>query len=414
MKLTKHNGRAGKNGVYNPKHNDRSFNANEAEHIDAERMKQNIYWDWIRGYSSWEDHNPNEDLLDLRFESVEKNFYFKQYDDFCEAQHERNRITGHSKRNRSTEDLRLNKKTCPEESLIQIGCMEEHIDADVLLDIAKEYFEQYEQRFGKHVHILDWGLHVDESTPHIHERHVFDCENEYGEIAPQQEKALEALNIPLPYPDKPNSKNNNRKIMFDSICRTMLLDIAKAHGIELDEVPEYGGREYLEKQDYIIYKQKQKIQENEIAIEQKETQLNELLLKTEDLESLIDTVTEVAYDKAVEVVKDAVIAETHNADFEIIKSFQKYQLSKESKLSDKAKAFTKQLLDALMKKFKGMTETIAAKLDKMFASPAIKTQHLQPIREATKKSVMEDLKKKERIVKSYEPTAGYKHNIAEL
>ena len=41
--------------------------------------------------------------------------------------------------------------------------------------------------------VLDWALHLDESTPHIHERHVFDCENKYGEIAPQQEKALEAL-----------------------------------------------------------------------------------------------------------------------------------------------------------------------------------------------------------------------------
>ena len=42
---------------------------------------------------------------------------------------------------------------------------------------------------GSHVHILNWALHLDESTPHIHERHVFDCENQYGEIAPQQEKA---------------------------------------------------------------------------------------------------------------------------------------------------------------------------------------------------------------------------------
>ena len=46
---------------------------------------------------------------------------------------------------------------------------------------------------------------LDESTPHIHERHVFDCENKYGEVAPQQEKALEALGFDLPDPDKPLS-----------------------------------------------------------------------------------------------------------------------------------------------------------------------------------------------------------------
>ena len=147
--LTKHNGRSGQNGVYNPKHNDRSFNISGSEHIDPERMKKNIYWDWIRGYSGWEDHNPDEDVLDLRFENVEKQFYNYQYDDFCEAQHERNRKAGHSKRNRSPDDLRLSKKNCPEESLIQIGSMEYHVEPEILLRIAQEYFKEYEKRFAE-------------------------------------------------------------------------------------------------------------------------------------------------------------------------------------------------------------------------------------------------------------------------
>ena len=100
--------------------------------------------------------------------------------------------------------------------------------------------DEFHERFGKHVHILDWALHLDEGTPHIHERHVFDCENKYGEIAPQQEKALEALGFELPKPDKPLGRYNNRKITFDAACRTMLFEIAKRHGLELDEVPEYG------------------------------------------------------------------------------------------------------------------------------------------------------------------------------
>ena len=70
--------------------------------------------------------------------------------------------------------------------------------------------------YGTHVHLLDWALHLDESTPHIHERHVFDCENKYGEVAPQQEKALEVLGFNLPDPDKPLSRRNNRKITFTS------------------------------------------------------------------------------------------------------------------------------------------------------------------------------------------------------
>ena len=35
MKLTRHNGRAGKNGVYNPKHNDRSFDTVSYTHLDV-------------------------------------------------------------------------------------------------------------------------------------------------------------------------------------------------------------------------------------------------------------------------------------------------------------------------------------------------------------------------------------------
>lgn len=212
MKLTRHNGRAGKNGVYNPRHNDRSFDVSSSEHIDEERMKKNIYWDYYHGYSSWESRNENnKEELALRFEEVEKMFYFDQYYLFCAEQHERNRKSGHSNRDRSTEDLRLSRKTCPEESLIQIGTREDHVSAEILFSIATEFFKEYQKRFGTHVHILNWGLHLDEATPHIHERHVFDCENKYGEIAPQQEKALEKLGIPLPFPDKPNSKTNNRR-----------------------------------------------------------------------------------------------------------------------------------------------------------------------------------------------------------
>lgn len=42
MRMTVHNGRAGKNGVYSPKHNDRQFDISSAEHIDPERMPGNL------------------------------------------------------------------------------------------------------------------------------------------------------------------------------------------------------------------------------------------------------------------------------------------------------------------------------------------------------------------------------------
>ena len=143
------------------------------------------------------------------------------------------------------------------------------------------------------------------------ERHVFDCENRYGELCPQQEKALEELGIPLPNPEKPKGRNNNRKQTFDAVCRTILFDIARRHGLHLDQEPSYGGRDYLEKQDYILMKQKEQL----AAQEQK---LEELTLKIEDVETLLDDVSDAAYDKAVEVVTDTVRQETHKEDIRLI------------------------------------------------------------------------------------------------
>ena len=163
-------------------------------------------------------------------------------------------------------DLLSSRKTCPEETIYQLGTKDDHASGEVLLAVVTEFIEEFKARFGDHVHVLDWALHLDESTPHIHERHVFDCENKYGEVAPQQEKALEALSFELPDPDKPLSRRNNRKITFDTACRKMLFEITKRHGLELEEEAEYGNRKYLEKQDYIIQKQQEKIAEKEQKI----------------------------------------------------------------------------------------------------------------------------------------------------
>ena len=202
LKLTRHNGRAGKHGTYNPKHNDRSFEIANSEHIDPERVQQNIYWDCYNGIRS-ALHPKSEDSLADTFEEVEKLYYKLHYTNFTEKQNERNAKIRHTERNRSPEDLLTSKKTCPEESIYQLGTLESHASPKELFQIATEFMDEFHERFGKHVHILDWALHLDEGTPHIHERHVFDCENKYGEIAPQQEKALEALGFELPKPDKP-------------------------------------------------------------------------------------------------------------------------------------------------------------------------------------------------------------------
>lgn len=380
MKLTRHNGRSGKNGTYNPKHNDRRFDIANSEHIDQERAKQNVYWDCYQGFHFPKDQE-QEDKVVYSFEQIEKAFYSERYDDFCEGQHERNRKTGHSNRDRSTEDLWKDKKTCPEESLLQIGTMEQSVEPVVLAKIAMEFFEEFERRFGEHIHILDWSLHLDESTPHIHERHVFDCENRYGEIAPQQEKALEALGFDLPDPSQKPSKLNNRKKTFDAACRAMLFDICKRHGLHLDEEPEYGGRAYLEKQDYILMKQKEKIAVQDQQIETKEAELEEITIRISDTEAFVEEVADVAYEKAVEAVTDTIREEVRNEDFEIIADTRESLFRSYTFTPDAARTI-EAVFSNIMNRFKGMTQHISERLAAIFQSPKKKAEIKEPIKES--------------------------------
>ena len=375
-RVTRHNGRSGKNGVYNPKHNDRSFNLSNAEHIDSQNANYNILWDCYHGFTNLEIRNNVE--LAVHFEEVERLFYLEHYDDYCLAQHERNRKNGHPERNREPDSLRLDKRTCPEESIIQIGNMDNQISAELFFKIALEYFKEFNERFGEYVHIIDWALHVDESTPHIHERHVFDCENQYGEIMPQQEKALEKLNIDLPFPNKAPGKHNNRKMKFDSICRCLLIDVAKKYGIDIAEEPIYGGREYLEKQDYIRQKLNADIAEQNIKLKKKESELEEITLKISDAEKFSDDVAEAAYEKAVEVVTEKVREKTRNEDIRIVENY-KTALLKSPKLTEQGRQHARGILDNVLKNLRNLTNRITERVTAVFSDPEQKSELKKPI-----------------------------------
>lgn len=387
MRATRHNGRSGKHGVYNPRHNDRQFDIANSEHIDAEKEKQNIYWDCYRGYVQ----NPSNQTLrdlgavepDASFHDMEKMYYEDYYYDFIQGQNARNEKNRHPERNRTTEDLLKNKMTCPEETIFQIGKEGEHISGDQLFQIADTFMKRFEGRFGEHVHILDFALHMDETTPHIHERHVFDCKNKYGELCPQQEKALEALGIPLPDPDKPRGRNNNRKITFDLICRNLLLDICREHGLEIEEEPEYGGKKYLEKQEFIIQAQKEKIARQEQKIKEQEERIM-------DNETLIDEVSEIAYDKAVEVVTEKVRVQTQEEDIKVLDQLCN-SIVQNPHNSDKAKTITKNVIKMAKEKLRDAAKTVIAKVQKNLQEPETRKANTEQIKKTVRSSILEKL-----------------------
>ena len=206
------------------------------------------------------------------------------------------------------------------------------------------------------------------------------------ELCPQQEKALEELGIPLPNPEKPKGRNNNRKQTFDAVCRTILFDIARRHGLHLDQEPSYGGRDYLEKQDYILMKQKEQL----AAQEQK---LEELTLKIEDVETLLDDVSDVAYDKAVEVVTDTVRQETHKEDIRLIEETKKWVLSPERKAPKKERDYAAARLDGVITKIKRVMQNALAKIQKTLMQPEVKKAGKEKIKEKARESILEKLSK---------------------
>lgn len=238
MRMTIHNGRAGKNGVYSPKHNDRQFDISSAEHIDPERMPGNIYWNWTGENVSFED--------------AEKKFYEEHCRKYLDAVNRRHREQRHPERVRDMDTYRTARQTCPEETLLMIGNRDEHLPPKTLRAICEE-LRDWEEKQIPGLKVLDMALHVDEEgAPHIHMRRawIYRDENNVESIA--QSKTLQAAGIPLPHPDKPVGRHNNRKQSFSAMERQALYEICREYGIEslLEMQPRERSRSGREFEDY--------------------------------------------------------------------------------------------------------------------------------------------------------------------
>ena len=172
----------------------------------------------------------------------------------------------------------------------------------------------------------------------------------------------------------------------EAVCRTILFDIARRHGLHLDQEPSYGGRDYLEKQDYILMKQKEQL----AAQEQK---LEELTLKIEDVETLLDDVSDAAYDKAVEVVTDTVRQETHKEDIRLVEETKKWVLSPERKAPKKEREYAAERLDGVITKIKNAMQHALANIQRTLMQPEVKQAGKEQVKKKAKESIMDMLAK---------------------
>jgi len=252
MRTTQRSGRAG-----SAKHNDRSFLDKDgvaADHIDRERLSENKYISML-------GKNQN-------FEEAERAFYEMRYGKAQELRNARYIKSGHRDRCKTTDDLYEGKLTRPEELILQVGDMKEHISSEELWGMAKEYinsFNEWNKSHGNHGHILSVALHSDEATPHVHLRRVWDYEKD-GITELGQAKALEQAGVELPDPTKEAGRYNNRKMSFDAMMREKWQEICKGHGYEIETEPR-PTKKHKQKADFIAGKLAEELEEKKQALE---------------------------------------------------------------------------------------------------------------------------------------------------
>lgn len=264
MRLTLHSARLG-----GGRHNDRNFDINHTSHIVESESNKNIYLNYLG------DDN-------LSFHESEVKFYQDYFKDFINDKNERAIKAGHSERIVDAEDLLKSSRYRPEEVIIQIGDKDSTIDSKELIGAFSEFLKWHDNKFKDNIKTLNIALHVDESTPHIHWRRVWQYEDEKGFKAIGQHKALEQLGYELLNASKQRDRFNNLKVVYTKECRNKFLEICKGRNLEIEEQAKYRSKENqnLQKTDFIINKQNEvleRIKDDIVTTEQDKVLLQKQL-----------------------------------------------------------------------------------------------------------------------------------------
>lgn len=268
MRMTLHNARTSKKfGAFTPRHNDRNFDISHAEHIDPERTKGNIYWNWM--------NDP-----EATFEDAEKEFYEQHCRTHLDAVNQHYLEQRHPERVRTMDEYRKSPRTCPEETILMIGRKGDSIPPKTLRAICED-LRNWEESTVSGLKVLDIALHVDEEgAPHVHMRRAWLYSDKKGVESISQGKALQAAGIPLPHPDRPQGRNNNRKQVFSAMERQAMYEICRGYGLEslLETQPREKSRSGRELEDYKAGRAEERAKAAEMrarAAEQKARQMEQ-------------------------------------------------------------------------------------------------------------------------------------------
>lgn len=267
-----HNGRFG-----TAKHVGRYFPLEKAKHIDVKRTGRNMYWCWDMG--AWLGKLPGrtrEETARL-YAGTERRYYDKQFRKALDQQNERHVVSRHLERIKTMDDWVNGKNTRCEESIYQIGDMDDDIDSTSFVDALTElvgWLEDWSKKHGEPFAILDFGIHLDETSYHAQVRRVWQYRDEHGVWHIGQNKALEVAGVELPEPDKKIGPKNNRKITFDRMVRAKWIEICEEHGYEIQRTPGDNGAHLPKEQAIALRKRKKELAAKEKELEERQAAMD--------------------------------------------------------------------------------------------------------------------------------------------
>lgn len=294
LRASQHSGREGSG-----RHNDRSFLTGRsadwirehADHIDPSRTSDNQVYTW-------------DGQTDI--ERSERAWYDRTYGQAQEKTNSRYIREGHPDRCKTTDDLYDGKLTRPEEMILQVGNRDVRPDDQAFIEALNDYLgrlDEWNQAHGDHMTILSMALHMDETTPHVHIRRVWDYQDRDGLTRLGQNRALEQAGVELPDPSKPVGRYNNRKMTFDREARAMWHEACRAHGLEIETEP-VPDRRHQDKADYIRGQISQEIEALTAQRDSLRAERDKLTSERDELSRQTDEARE-TWTQAVKVARDA-------------------------------------------------------------------------------------------------------------
>ena len=290
MRMTHHNGRTRADGsASSAKHNDR--NGFTADHINPDPEHENFYRT-INAVAQKPQKLSEDGKPKKSFDEHERDCYAELFGESLAAQNGRYTKSGHTERCKTIDEYRRSARTCPEETIIQLGNRSGTVSPETVEQFLSLYLFHMRAEFGDKVRFLDVAIHNDKSVPHAHIRRVWCATGKDGLLEVSQAKALEQLGIERPDPTKKENRHNNRKQTFSQMERKIALECARQCGLEIEEIPAEPGKQTMALEQYVAKKEREALAAVHAEKEAVKEEVRKLTEAREEVRAEVETLTQ--------------------------------------------------------------------------------------------------------------------------